>query len=472
MKMGGAKLVSSLNRQHLRHSFKQFTAQCQAAPAPSDEVLQQRYFYRKQQQELHLKQIVTNQRLGVEDHSLIHRHKTICLCLRNMKVFTTQAVETASGFSTHLTTTTPGSRRGQPSLVGRIVDEVGLSRIADEVGLSRQIEKAEASVKSVHWFSAKSVLYHPRSQDFFTIIVCISWLSLGFITTQEIDRFRPWAVHEPDEWCFQVQPWEIVDALCSMILCFELLLIGLVHGVRRGTKDSLLYKTQVHGTFITCSNMAFILMQFGCVEHKGFYITFQLIRSLRPIRLLNKIPALRSINHSIFLCMEKASSLAIVILLCMVAYAVCGLALFSGNFWHCRLMPQTHTHTRTHHHKCTCTPHIKKHAPTHLQTNARIRTGVHTCMHACTQRHSLPHTLWPAATPRFQRARGTLGKRIPPSEQATWSTEQIQANGVTMSTNQSGLPPPATLTRKHRPSRTKESSGRGRTVLSVMMTSR
>ena len=59
----------------------------------------------------------------------------------------------------------------------------------------------------------------------------------------------------------------------------EIMLIGVVRGVRPRSTGSLLNRGQLIDTIISVSSLAFLVMKLECHESKALKIVFQLIRS-------------------------------------------------------------------------------------------------------------------------------------------------------------------------------------------------
>jgi hypothetical protein len=147
--------------------------------------------------------------------------------------------------------------------------------------------------------------------------------------------FSTTSFFHPETHCFVVSAWTIVDSVCVWIFVLENLVRGGARGFWYGTQPLLRDSWMKLEIAINVSGVMAFTMASMCVLPGWFSLFIGIMRSLRPLRVVNRIENLHRAFTSIVLSLKGLSSLLLVILLLKCAFAIMGMQLYMGLFWHC-----------------------------------------------------------------------------------------------------------------------------------------
>jgi hypothetical protein len=165
---------------------------------------------------------------------------------------------------------------------------------------------------------------HPMIDRIMDVVLLIS--CVGLLNTQS---------QTDDSGCFDPGFWQILDALCVWAFAFEMLARGGARGVVNGEEALLKDWWMILEVAINMSGVLAFVTATSCTQPKGLSMVFLIVRSFRPLRVVNRVESLKITFDSIVISLYGLLSLLALMMIFKCAFAIIGMQLFMGQFWFC-----------------------------------------------------------------------------------------------------------------------------------------
>ena len=124
----------------------------------------------------------------------------------------------------------------------------------------------------------------------------------------------------------------------NVVFLIEALLKIFSHGFLIGMDAYLKSSRNIIDFFLVLSSTIYSLATLAEVEDSSLLITLrfcQILRALRPLRLVGRVKGMQIALHTLLISMKPILNIILMTLAVFLTFAILGLQIFKGSFWHC-----------------------------------------------------------------------------------------------------------------------------------------